>query len=57
MSNIITNLIESIFTNPITILFLLAITVYSVFKIIENNRVYSFVSSKLDEINRDYKTS
>ncbi|HBF6738546.1 TPA: hypothetical protein KOT85_002748, partial [Clostridioides difficile] len=54
MSNIITNLIESIFTNPITILFLLAITVYSVFKIIENNRVYSFVSSKLDEINRDY---
>lgn len=57
MSNIITNLIESIFTNPITILFLLAITVYSVFKIIENNRVYSFVSSKLEEINRNHKTS
>ena len=57
MSNIITNLIESIFTNPITILFLLAITLYSVFKIIENNRVYSFVSSKLEEINRNHKTS
>ncbi|UWD47295.1 hypothetical protein NYR90_12150 [Clostridioides difficile] len=57
MSNIITNLIESIFTNPITILFLLAITVYSIFKIIENNKLYLFVSSKLEEINRDYKTS
>lgn len=57
MSNIITNLIESIFTNPITILFLLAITVYSIFKIIENNKLYLFVSSKLEEINQDYKTS
>ncbi|MCC0658927.1 methyl-accepting chemotaxis protein [Clostridioides sp. ZZV14-6154] len=57
MSNIITNLIESIFTNPITILFLLAITLYSIFKIVENNKLYLFVSSKLEEINRDYKTS
>ncbi|MCC0650356.1 hypothetical protein [Clostridioides sp. ZZV15-6598] len=57
MSNIITNLIESIFTNPITILFLLAITVYSIFKIIENNKLYLFVGSKLEEINQDYKTS
>lgn len=57
MSNIITNLIESIFTNPITILFLLAITVYSIFKIMENNKLYLFVSSKLEEINQDYKTS
>lgn len=57
MSNIITNLIESIFTNPITILFLLAITLYSIFKIIENNKLYLFVSTKLEEINRDYKTS
>ncbi|MDB0439950.1 hypothetical protein ACTPC6_06240 [Clostridioides difficile] len=57
MSNIITNLIESIFTNPITILFLLAITLYSIFKIIENNKLYLFVSSKLEEINQDYKTS
>ncbi|MCC0738655.1 hypothetical protein [Clostridioides sp. ZZV14-5902] len=57
MSNIITNLIESIFTNPITILFLLAITLYSIFKIIENNKLYLFVGSKLEEINRDYKTS
>ncbi|WLD28225.1 hypothetical protein CDIFMA2_21090 [Clostridioides difficile] len=57
MSNIITNLIESIFTNPITILFLLAITLYSIFKIVENNKLYLFVGSKLEEINRDYKTS
>lgn len=51
------NLIELIFINLIIILFLFVIIVYFVFKIIENNRVYLFVSLKLDEINRDYKIS
>ena len=47
MSNIIVNLITSIFTNPITVIFIVITIGYAVFKIIRNNIIYNYIKEKI----------
>ncbi len=57
MSNIIVNFVGSILTNPITIAFLIFITIFAVTKILDNSRLYSYIELKLNEVNTNYETS
>lgn len=52
MRSILTNLFISIFTNPITLIFITITIIYSIINIIKNNRVYNFVFNKLHELKR-----
>ncbi|MGL5749162.1 MAG: MotA/TolQ/ExbB proton channel family protein [Paraclostridium sp.] len=51
MSNILINLIISIFTNPITILFIGVTVLYTVLKVLKTNLIYNFIKEKLTELN------
>lgn len=57
LSNIILNLISSVFTNPITMIFILIISIYSIIKILENKKLYDFINMDLIELNENYKRS
>ena len=57
MVNIIINLFTSIFTNPITLIFIGITLLYSVLNIIKNNNIYSFINEKLKELNLNQEES
>lgn len=57
MVNIIINLFASIFTNPITLIFIGITLLYSVLNIIKNNNIYSFINEKLKELNLNQEES
>lgn len=57
LNNILSNLIKSVFTNPVTVIFLLLIIVYTVFKVLENRNLYDFIRRDLDDLNENYKNS
>ncbi|RDY28347.1 hypothetical protein CHL78_005450 [Romboutsia weinsteinii] len=57
MNNILSNLIKSVFTNPVTVIFLLLIIVYTVSKVLENRNLYDFIRRDLDDLNENYKNS
>lgn len=57
MSNIIVNLITSIFTNPITVIFIVITIGYAVFKIIRNNIIYNYIKEKITELNLNHEES
>lgn len=51
MGSIISNLFTSIFTNPITLIFIGITIIHSVINILKNNKIYDFVQGKLRELN------
>lgn len=51
MGSIISNLFTSIFTNPITLIFIGITIIHSVINVIKNNKIYDFVQEKLKELN------
>jgi hypothetical protein len=57
MGNIIINLFTSIFTNPITLIFIGITVAYSVLNVIKNNSIYNFISEKLRELNLNQEES
>lgn len=57
MGNIILNLFTSVFTNPITLIFIGITIVYSLLNVIKNNNIHSFISEKLRELNLNHEES
>lgn len=57
MNNILLNSINSVFSNPITVIFLLIIILYSTLKIIENKNLYEQIHRDLEDLNENYKNS
>lgn len=51
MGSIISNLFTSIFTNPITLIFIGITIIHSAINILKNNKIYDFVQGKLRELN------
>lgn len=51
MSAILMNLITSVFTNPITLIFISITIGYSLLKIVKNNIIYNYIKEKLTELN------
>jgi hypothetical protein len=50
LNNILSNFIASIIKNPITIIFLIIITLYAIIKIIENNMLHNHIKNTLNEL-------
>lgn len=57
MGNIILNLFTSIFTNPITLIFIGITIAYSVLNVIKNNNIYNFIKEKLRELSLNQEES
>lgn len=53
----ISNLISSIFTNPVTVIFLVVTILYSVVKILENKSLYDFINENLGDVGNNYRRS
>ena len=51
MSTILINLITSVFTNPVTLIFISITICYTILKILKNNSVYNYIKEKLTELN------
>ncbi|GAA0713677.1 hypothetical protein GCM10008904_28250 [Paraclostridium ghonii] len=51
MGSIISNLFTSIFTNPITLIFIGITIIHSITNVLKNNKIYDFVQEKLSELN------
>lgn len=51
MSTILMNLITSVFTNPITLIFISITICYTILKIVKNNIIYNYIKEKLTELN------
>lgn len=57
MGNILLNLFTSIFTNPITLIFIGITIAYSVLNVIKNNNIYNFIKEKLRELSLNQEES
>lgn len=57
MNNILANFVSSILTNPVTITFILFITVFAVMKVLDNNKLYIHIESKYKDLNSNLDKS
>ena len=57
MENLILNLFTSIFTNPITLIFICITIIHSVINIIKNNKIYNLIQEKLKQIDLNSEES
>lgn len=50
LNSVLSNFVSSVIRNPITVIFLFSITVYSIFIIIQNRTLYKYINENLKEI-------